>query len=1360
MYRFVFSVVFLSSLGCAASSAPPAQTPKNIALAASSPTETAQPAKGEKEQEPRDPMADVLLWETELSFDSAEKYRLRSHRVVKLLTPAGVRAWQTVEAAWAPWYQTRPTIEVTVTTPDGKKHGLDPSTMVESGVNNKSSTILSDRRVLRAPLPALTVGATIDITITDGAHRAFLGKGQYVALWLYAHRSVARRRVTLKAPAKLPLRLELRGAPFKPKKDEVQAGIRQVVYELGRNTKKYEVEALLPPSVPRSSYLAVSTTRSWRDISKTYSKIVDQRIKGAVDSALAQKALGGKSVRQLGRSKTIQTLVRWVRKNVRYTGVEFGRAAIVPYRPGEVLRRKFGDCKDQSSLLVALLRQVGISASVALLRAGTAEDTNASIPGAQQFNHAIVYIPGKKPLWIDPTSTHSRVGSLPIGVERRLALVANGKSTRLVRTHLSGVADNRYKETRVVHLPVAGKARVVETSESYGSIERRLRGNVASRSDKELNKNGRDYAKRLYLAKEVPVVRWTPADDYSKPFGYHIEVAKSRHGVTEDTDTSSVIDTDVLFNWLPHALTPKKDAKEVARKQALYLSNPYTAELHYRIVGPPGFTLRALPKGTTKNLGPARMTTSYKHDKKRNTVLVATRFSTEKRQYSASEVNAFRKAWRNFDYKTPTVSFQNEAFDALQKGKIKAAVTKARTLAERFPKDAAHRGRFALVLLKAGFGMEAQHEAKKAAKLAPRSVWVNRVWGWALQHDQIGRRFGRNFDRQGSLAAFRKAKELDPKDLTSRTELLIALEHDSSGRRYGPGANLKEAVAEYRQIRKELKNQAYDDDLMIALLRMEDYKGVRKLLKTLAPSFNRQIVEMTAIAALEGAEEAIAYAKRTKHGQEQLAKLVASTMLTLLQNRHYSHAVDLMQRFSPANGKRFATVFKNIKRYDGTQHKADTPENFSRRFMAQVLSGTLQRKDLARWMADPKSVDIAEFGKVKEMLAAGTRSPNWKRMGGSPEMLLDMVMSMPKFNVNGNARLGYRIRMKMPGAATKQSLILYAIKTRRGLRMVASGSQWGELGGAILNQLKAGRLAQARQWLDWSLEDAVKTAPGLRFGKFWRHGKRGDKKTIALAAAILNAQSKRRVHQKTIPTIKNELATRQKQNAPAKIRWVLENALAVALTTSKRYKELLTTIDAWDDGSPREVSRFLYRKVALEGLKRYAELKNLAKKRLEEYPNDKWATWARVDAVVNGSKDYKRGRQILRRRAKEGTASVADYNMAAWLALFSKPFDKEALEDARQANELAKGADTAVLDTLATVHAEGGDLGMARKYWLQGLEIRGANPESGDWYVYGRIAERAGLTEQAKAAYKKVKPGKKSATSQHALAQRRLKSLQ
>jgi transglutaminase-like putative cysteine protease len=143
---------------------------------------------------------------------------------------------------------------------------------------------------------------------------------------------------------------------------------------------------------------------------------VDKQIKSADVRSLVEGT--DRSATPLAIAARLATLLH---RNVRYTGVEFGQAAVVPATPSEVQQRRFGDCKDKSALLVAMLRAVGLQANVALLRSGYGLDVDQNVPGLDLFDHAIVYLDGSKPLWIDATANELRVGILPSGDQGRFA---------------------------------------------------------------------------------------------------------------------------------------------------------------------------------------------------------------------------------------------------------------------------------------------------------------------------------------------------------------------------------------------------------------------------------------------------------------------------------------------------------------------------------------------------------------------------------------------------------------------------------------------------------------------------------------------------------------------------------------------------------------------------------------------------------------------------------------------------------------------------------------------------------------------------------------------------------------------------
>jgi hypothetical protein len=96
--------------------------------------------------------------------------------------------------------------------------------------------------------------------------------------------------------------------------------------------------------------------------------------------------------------------VRFVQDEIRYLGIEDGELAFIPRSPDEVLRRRYGDCKDKSYLLVTLLRALGFEASPALVSVRWERAVEQQLPSPLAFDHAIVQTRlGDKQLWIDAT---------------------------------------------------------------------------------------------------------------------------------------------------------------------------------------------------------------------------------------------------------------------------------------------------------------------------------------------------------------------------------------------------------------------------------------------------------------------------------------------------------------------------------------------------------------------------------------------------------------------------------------------------------------------------------------------------------------------------------------------------------------------------------------------------------------------------------------------------------------------------------------------------------------------------------------------------------------------------------------------
>lgn len=97
--------------------------------------------------------------------------------------------------------------------------------------------------------------------------------------------------------------------------------------------------------------------------------------------------------------------LRYVQDHIRYLGVEAGLASHQPSQPNEVFKRRYGDCKDKTLLLHAILYEMRIESYPALVHTVLQHKISDMLPCPAVFNHAILAIQiAGKIYWVDPTA--------------------------------------------------------------------------------------------------------------------------------------------------------------------------------------------------------------------------------------------------------------------------------------------------------------------------------------------------------------------------------------------------------------------------------------------------------------------------------------------------------------------------------------------------------------------------------------------------------------------------------------------------------------------------------------------------------------------------------------------------------------------------------------------------------------------------------------------------------------------------------------------------------------------------------------------------------------------------------------------
>jgi len=150
----------------------------------------------------------------------------------------------------------------------------------------------------------------------------------------------------------------------------------------------------------------------------------------------------------------LSRITDFIQKNIRYFVVMRGIGGLQAHYAADIFKNKFGDCKDKTTLLIAMLKVAGIQAFYVPIddRRGIVDPDNPSLFG----NHMItaIEIPadvqdprlmaivkakdGKRYLIFDPTNERTPVGNLPSYLQGSYGTLAAGASSQIIALPLLG----------------------------------------------------------------------------------------------------------------------------------------------------------------------------------------------------------------------------------------------------------------------------------------------------------------------------------------------------------------------------------------------------------------------------------------------------------------------------------------------------------------------------------------------------------------------------------------------------------------------------------------------------------------------------------------------------------------------------------------------------------------------------------------------------------------------------------------------------------------------------------------------------------------------------------------------------------
>lgn len=389
-------------------------------------------------------------------------------------------------------------------------------------------------------------------------------------------------------------------------------------------------ETLVAPA--RTPALLVSTFPDWTAFSAWYRRLIRtaDSVTPEIEAAVEQITAGAVTPRE-----KVQRLTEFV-TGLRYVAVPLGVNSHRPHAAANVLRNRYGDCKDKANLLNTMLGGLGIEADLVLVPRFS--QTDEATPGLG-FNHAISRVRlGDEVLWIDTTDETTRFGLLPPGDPGRKVLVIDETTTGLTMLPEPLASEHRLELEMDVSLDGETPSGRIDAG-TTGFIDYRLRQAAQRRADFAQNAPLLSHAYRpinghfSLLQQES-----TNASELERPFAWKASGAWSGL-VTATADGSRAVRAPF---WLP---VEWEEALH-ERRAPLHLNDGYPFELRETVhfIGNGKLAGRPLPSDASGQSDPLRWGVTWSRSRK--TTVARLQATLSRADLNEAETRAFQRELR------------------------------------------------------------------------------------------------------------------------------------------------------------------------------------------------------------------------------------------------------------------------------------------------------------------------------------------------------------------------------------------------------------------------------------------------------------------------------------------------------------------------------------------------------------------------------------------------------------------------------------------------------------------------------------------------------------------------------------------
>ena len=423
----------------------------------------------------------VLLDETTLTVNGDGKAVEHHRHVVKILRPSG-RDEGVVHVAFDNDSKIL-SLHVWSIGPDGHEYAMKDSDMLEVGAGG-SGNYYEDERFKVANPPGRDPGGVVayeyeqrDPPYDHEATWFFQDNLPHVKQSFQLELPSTYSYVTVWAHHEQKKAIDLEHQRYRWEMDATP-GI-----DLERVAMAPDMEALMGRMTVHYAPSGDASLGTWRGVGEFFDSLAHDRM--ASNPAIAAKAAELTAGKTDFYDKT-EAIAEFVQKQIRYFVIEKGIGGRQPHPAADIFQKRYGDCKDKSTLLSAMLSTVGIHSALVLVDShrGFVDPSAPSMLG----NHAIaaVQIPdgytserlrsvvtaksGKRYLIVDPTEEHTAFGQLEHQLQGGYAVLVEGKDSEIVQIPVLKPELNTIRRSAKLELSTDGSLKGNVTEKRFGDL--------------------------------------------------------------------------------------------------------------------------------------------------------------------------------------------------------------------------------------------------------------------------------------------------------------------------------------------------------------------------------------------------------------------------------------------------------------------------------------------------------------------------------------------------------------------------------------------------------------------------------------------------------------------------------------------------------------------------------------------------------------------------------------------------------------------------------------------------------------------------------------------------------------------------